>query len=271
MDNSTYKKIEILESWIRVYNESIVTTLNNSERNVNLEAEVDFKVRVILSALMGVNMVGNRLYGIESIAGTENPTINFIRNCSIEDLEYELKSSSDESGLKRNISILNADKIMNLYSMMKENNELNTKKEDYNKNVDTEDLNREKYYGYNKMNSNTAFSNIANTQNLNRNEDLIEMCGNSIDCYINGIRVTITPQQDGTYSMNQNELYTQSMEITFNYGKDKQVVNNITLTKDEFRSFLEEYKGDIFGLEKENEISYVQESYLDDERAYTPY
>lgn len=297
MNESIQEKAIILTDVIKVNNIALVSKLNNAQNNMNLTAEVDIQAKLMASALLGVNLLDGNFAGIENMLNDNEGTIKFLRECSKDELLHELRSASDAIGVKNAITNLDANMIFEHFMEQKKNNEINISNNGVSNSYEKENIiNKKSSYGFRESENNfisknenpSQYKNInkSNYQyeqrdNLNQNiynekKDLVSMCGNSLDCSINGIRVMITPQEDGSYSINENELYTQSMEITFNHGKDKQWVNKQTLTKEEFQQFLEEYESEIFGIQKQHQNSYEMESHVgydgyDNEGYYSPY
>lgn len=297
MNESIQEKAIILTDVIKRNNIALLSKLNNTQNNNNLTSEVDIQAKLMASALLGVNLLDGNFAGIENMLNNNEGTVKFLRECSKDELLRELQTASDAIGVKNAITNLDANMIFEHFMEQKKNNEINISNDGVSDSYTKETIITQKSnYGFresenNAMGKNENIPQYKNENNstyqyeqrnnfnqnvYNEKKDLVSMCGNSLDCSINGIRVIITPQEDGSYSINQNELYTQNMEITFNHGKDKQWVNKQTLTREEFQRFLEEYESEIFGIQKQNQNSYGIESHIgydeyENEGSYSPY
>ena len=234
MNYSINEKIKLLYKWIITYNTFVRDELNNSQTNENKKTISD-NINIVLSVLLGVNLTKNPVFeGIENLTGVENPTVNFIRNSSVEELQKELTSLSDDKGIKKNISSLNPNKIIDLFYSIKEKKKVTTnKKENITKNYD---------------------------YSTDKNNNLKDIHKTGLDCLIDGVRVVITPNTNQSNSMQNEESYSQSMEISFNNGSSRQWVNKKVLTKRGFDSFLEKYKEQILGLDNSYENTFLKEN-----------
>lgn len=330
------KKIALLEQWLRVNNLNIKNEINNC-KDENKYRDLKVGLDVMISVLSGENVTeGSKFHAVENLVGTDNPTVNFIRNASFEELYSELTKASDEKGIKANLSMLNHNKIIDLYeekkakgeisvnpqnqfnenqgpSVMQSSSRANIQRENSTANgygansktmrnlsqepkargnANTKDYfsgnlengnsynsirqNSEAVYGFNDKNqaySSTIAHGEYNTTTNNRapyssnyqrgaidGRDMVEVCGKSLDCKINGVRVVIIPNEDGSYDLKNRESYSQSMELKFNGGRDTQIVNKKVLTRDEFNDFVERYREEIFAEDYAYEKANVKEN-----------
>lgn len=267
-----HRKVQLIQQWLEV-NNVVIKNDRNYNNDPNINEVINRKIDVMLNVLMGQKIKNTANFeGIENLIGDNNPMVNFIRNCSYEELYYELTSISDEKGIKQNLSILNPEKIVDLYQEKKAKGEIQVESNREVNNTVNQNINS-RAYDVNQTNFNSytsnRFSNYQNNYpnsnfnsygNNNNYRDLVDACGNSIDCVINGIRVIIIPNEKGEYTIKNQELYNQSMELRFNGGESTQTVNKKTLTREEFNSFIENYKEDILGLSRQKEKQYVKET-----------
>lgn len=330
------KKIALLEQWLKANNSNIKNEINNC-KDENKYRDIKVGLDVMISVLSGENVTeGSKFSAVENLVGTDNPTVNFIRNASFEELYSELTKASDEKGIKANLSMLNHNKIIDLYEEKKAKGEIsvspqngfkenqgpngmqsqsraNIQRENptakgFGANSNTarnlsqepnirENTNAKDYFSGNLENGN-SYNNIrqsseplygfndrsqAYNSTMARGEynatadnrapygnnyqrgaidgrDMVEVCGKSLDCKINGVRVVIIPNEDGSYDLKNRESYSQSMELKFNGGRDTQIVNKKVLSREEFNDFVERYREEIFAEDYAYEKATVKEN-----------
>lgn len=267
------RKVALLEQWLRANNLNVKNEINHCQDD-NKYRDIKIGLDVIISVLIGRNVTeGSKFYALENLVGTDNPTVNFIRNSSFEELYEELSKTSDEKGIKANLSMLNHSKIIDLYEDKKAKGELTTSGKDEiateqkeSRQIPNNPKNKlDSYYQPTQAKANNnyreAFESNTYKYNQNANEtsrinniqkgmtegkDMVDICGRSLDCKIHGVRVVILPNENGSYDLRNHESYSQSMELKFNNGKDSQIVNKKTLTREEFNDFIERYRENIF-------------------------
>lgn len=344
------KKAVLLEQWLKVNNVALKNEITYC-KDENKYRDIQVGLDVMISVLLGENLTkGSNFYAVENLVGTDNPTVDFIRNASFEELYGELTKLSDEKGIKSNLSLLNHNKIIDLYEEKKAlgeittsgYNEMNTKESSnqspsYDSSNQKNDLAAQSYTSSNSVNSglyknmerdndpisdkynpiartnkqgmfhkqveysgspispeyepktkSSYYSNYNNETMIGENElpeknnysinrggdsyskpthngitngkDMVEVCGNSLNCNINGVRVVIIPNENGDYTLRNHESYHQSMEIKFNGGRDSQIVNKKVLTREEFNDFIKRYEDEIFNRDYSYQKAYIKES-----------
>lgn len=284
------RKISLLQQWLKANNANVKNELAYCDSEAKYR-DIQLGLDVMTSVLVGQNITkGSKFQSLENLVGTENPTIDFIRKASVQELYNELINPVDTNGIKKNLSVLNYNKIIDLYEEKKAKGEItmnsnstsqidneNTKNnmsENVSNFKNNDNLNKSNEYNNEK---NIDFDNISKKETNKQNnyvnqsqrgfaneDDINKLTGNSLDCIIHGIRVVIIPNENGDYTLRNQESYSQHMEMKFNGGKDTQIINKKTLTKEEFSAFKEKYKDEILGkdysLEKLNVMENTKEN-----------
>lgn len=301
------RKISLLQQWLKANNKNIqneIAHCNDENKFRGIKNGLD----IMVSVLTGVNITeGSNFYAIENLVGRENPTIDFIRKATYEELYHELTKLSDERGIKNNLSMLNYNKIIDLYEEKKAKGEVtmngyeepaieknstesiertaNVKQVNNPSNVNQNTIKNDNFNGYNGYQSMNEYSgngdyraNVNNSNNyssgysnnvnytnqyqegFSNTRDMVEMCGNSLDCTIHGVRVVIIPNENGDYTLKNHESYSQSMEIKFNGGTDSQLVNKKILSREEFNNFVSKYQREIFNQDYSYENVHLKEN-----------
>lgn len=289
MTHSLGNKEIALIAWLKDNNIDITHSLDESEDTRGTFEAVEGKAMAIASMMLGANLLGSGFEGIENLLTEENEAITYLRNCSVEQMINVLSSSRDNE-LQTIGREINGNKVLENYNERKKDNELHSNQnsiseaEQYQENdFNSQGYNREQQHTYERNGDQRGFtqqhrSNVGNRYNGQQsrsayhvmddnfadNKDLVSSCGNSLDIYMNGARVVVIPQEDGTYSL--------KMETTIDNGKSKQWVNEQIISREEFQAFVERYEEQIFGLEKQYESSMEYNSYgneslnIDDDR-----